>query len=172
MAELPLPLRALVPVNQPHLAALLHFWHSVRGDRSLPRRAEFSFEALRPWLSHVTLIERVGEPPRFRIRLVGTTIATYLGADLTGRFLEDAFPSHRQMAGTRPYHEVWQQAAPAYDEMAYDWPGAAIRHVSRLVLPCGDDGRTVDLLVTAIYARDPEEDVRLARSSLSAGEDD
>lgn len=60
----------------------------------MPTRAEMTARALKPWLRHVAIYERVSEArsqPRYRVRLMGSAYQEVFG-DLTGQFLDEVLP--------------------------------------------------------------------------------
>ena len=73
------------------LADLLGIWQSVRGDRTLPERTDFTARILARHLPNLTFVERVetpGQERRYRFRLFGSALAQYTG-DWTGKFLDE-----------------------------------------------------------------------------------
>ncbi len=64
------------------IAALRALWIQLRGEARVPLRSAFSPELLKPWLPNIVIVEAVGTPPRFRVRLAGTAVVRFAGRDL------------------------------------------------------------------------------------------
>lgn len=146
----------------PQLDSLLAFWTRLRAGRDLPSRRDFRPEDLRPWMGHLGLLD-VMPDGRLRVRLSGTAIVEYDGADFTGRYLEEVVPESARHLILRPYREVLAGKAPVH---AKDEPGAlGSATMERLLLPFSDDGTRVDLVMAGIYAV-TEEPLHLLHSDL------
>src|SRR5471030_1007200 len=76
------------------LANALALWRQKAGSRAMPERADMTAREMKPYLSNMTLLERIGsgENARYRARLHGTALARYDG-DKTGLCLEDFVPA-------------------------------------------------------------------------------
>ena len=80
--------------DQPDLAKLLELWRTKREALgALPRREDFGMRSLKPFLKHVSILERIPACSGhcYRIRLQSTMLANFFG-DKTGKTLEDAVP--------------------------------------------------------------------------------
>ncbi len=135
----------------PKVRALFEYWRSIHpGPGQLPGRAAFDPLAIHQLLPHVMLLDVVGAPSRFRYRLIGTRMVDALGADLTGRWLDEA---HRHPDGTLPTFPSYVRVAT---QGLYDWrrgtPHFAgyldrCAELERVFLPLAADGRTVDIIL-------------------------
>ena len=109
------------------------------------------------------VVELVGKPARYRVRLYGTAIAALRGDDLTGRYLDEpgALPEGLWPQFKATYEEVTSAREPVARIVTYqrlsdetrDW-----QHC-RVVLPFarGDDADIAILLVAIIpIGGDPE----------------
>lgn len=75
----------------PKVRALFEYWRSIHpGPGKLPGRAAFEPLAIVSLLPHIMLIDVVGQPPRFRYRLIGTRMVDALAGDFTGQWLDEA----------------------------------------------------------------------------------
>jgi len=71
------------------LAQLCKLWFE-RAKDGVPTRAALDLRSLRPYASHLTILERCGEGARrrYRFRLFGSSLALLFG-EHTGRFLDE-----------------------------------------------------------------------------------
>ena len=128
---------------------LLHsLWDERRGGRKMPARADFDAIEFRPWMGHLILIE-VGPGPEFRYRVYGSALAEVFGRDLTGKTTAALRPDARRTV-EREYSAVRDQGRPL---LLCHWRTGVHEHArfSKLVLPFGDDGETVDRLLVGVY---------------------
>jgi len=74
-----------------HLLKDLHaYWLSKKGARIAPPRSAIDpAEIPRALLPYLALLDVVGQPPLFRVRLFGTALAQAYGEDLTGTYLDE-----------------------------------------------------------------------------------
>jgi len=70
------------------LRRLHEYWQTKRGERMFPARADIDPLDFALILSHVSLVQVVGDPPRFRYRLVGSNTSQRLGGQLTGKYTD------------------------------------------------------------------------------------
>jgi len=71
------------------MIGFLDYWVERMGSNGPPiRNADFSPNALKPWLGHLALIER-GEDGDLRFRLAGTKLLKRFGQELTGKSFRD-----------------------------------------------------------------------------------
>ena len=89
---------------------LYEHWLAKKGNRRAPRREDFQPEDFPDLLSSVFLVDVVGNPRRFRLRLVGTSIVTEYGQELTGRYMDEI-----------DFDGVLTKVLEAYEEATRDW---------------------------------------------------
>jgi hypothetical protein len=136
----------LVPIRDQKLQRLLDYWQARRAGRAAPARSDIDPVDLGWILPDLTLVDVVGDPPRFFFRLVGNNMERRREFRWQGQWL-DQLPSielRETLAGT--YGEVARTCTPrnGFREGVLD--GRHIRH-EYLVLPLSTDGATVDQLV-------------------------
>jgi len=76
-------------ITTPVAQRLLAYWRSKLNGRRAPRREDVLPEELGDLLPWIILVEVVGYPPRFRVRLAGTGVVREYGSEMTGQFLDD-----------------------------------------------------------------------------------
>lgn len=70
-----------------------HFWHSLRGENPVPRRADFHPGKARRFVGDLVLMEAPNEDgTAIRIRVTGARFDETIGCDLTGRNPADFLP--------------------------------------------------------------------------------
>lgn len=136
----------LVP-NDPLLRELHAYWLAKKGDRVAPPRSAIQPEEITRLLPHIVLIDVVGEPPRFRMRLVGTRVVEAFGQEVTGKFVDEIDLStigaavlargRAAVAERRPDLHVWEYTKGDGRHIKYE----------RLILPLSADGESIDQLL-------------------------
>lgn len=152
-------------VNGAVLAELVQLWQSRRGsDGALPARAAFTPEWLKPWLGNILLVEPLQGGADFVIRLYGTKVAEVFGCDMTGRRYSEFPPEHHNVLMT-PLRLAMQGHRPVFSRHRYSLQTRTWQW-ERVAMPLATDGRTVDMLMVALYPIELECDdaVRLVRA--------
>lgn len=81
-----------IPGNcHPKTRQLLEYWHSVHPEHGLPGRQHIDPVRFPNLLPNIRLIDVVGTPRRFRVRLTGDRIREHFGEYHVGQFLDEAF---------------------------------------------------------------------------------
>jgi len=76
--------------THPSLKFLRAYWQAKKGDRIAPPRSAIHPEELAvALLPNLALLDVVGDPPRFRVRLFGTGLVAAYGEDITARYLDE-----------------------------------------------------------------------------------
>jgi hypothetical protein len=135
------------------LRQLLAYWEKERGDRSMPARTDIDPVELRFILGHIILLEVMREPLQFRVRLQGTEMQWWMGHDLTGKTLDQLASAELEAVAYECLTNTVETAAPYHtigDEIIDDMP----RRFEALLLPLGNDGVTVNMVLAAVLCRD------------------
>lgn len=101
-------------VTSPLVRALHGYWDRRRGARSLPARSDIDPAEIKNLLPYVLISELMGELPRVRYRLVGTTAAAASGVDLTGRFLDEMVAADVEDEWQSHYTRVRNERRPLF----------------------------------------------------------
>lgn len=122
------------------------YWLEKRGARRWPARADIDPVEIPDLLPEIILLDAVGTPPRFRKRLVGSSIVEKEGVDSTGRWLDESLNPAIRDEVVRQHHEAAE--APEGNCYTVAFAGGDGKHYSyqRLLLPLSSDGRRVDML--------------------------
>ncbi|MGD0190397.1 MAG: PAS domain-containing protein [Rhizomicrobium sp.] len=94
--------------QQPELNELRDIWLQRAPGGIVPPRSAFDARTLKPWLSHIMIVERVAVGAagfRYRMRLEGSEIVLVAG-ESTGRYLDDVYPPGDVPRISAPYDAV------------------------------------------------------------------
>jgi hypothetical protein len=138
-------------------ARLLRFylyWVERKGARRFPSRADIDPLDFDYLLGNIMLIDVVGDPLRFRVRLHGSNMVMRAGYDLTGKFLDDLpIPEYRRYVIER-CKGVVKTGAPLVVQHDRVLGGRPQRYEA-LWLPFSSDGTRITMLSCAlIYMAD------------------
>jgi hypothetical protein len=127
---------------------LFDYWLAKRGSRRMPARADIDPAELVALLPNLMLVDVVGDPARFRFRLVGTRVVRAAGEDRTGHFF-DEYPFFRAYPTVL---EQYRQAATAVEpllatEIFFNREHGTAYDVERLLLPLGQSEAKTDMLL-------------------------
>jgi hypothetical protein len=125
---------------------LYRYWCERRAAKSFPSRDDVDPLDFTYAIGHVSLIEVLHAPLRFRYRLVSTSLTEHLGYEMTGKFIDD-IPEPELRIFTRDFYtKAVDLAAPLYESGEFVRDGRCWRHET-LVLPLSADSRTINMLL-------------------------
>jgi hypothetical protein len=101
---------------------------------------------LLPYLSLVDVVRDAGAL-RYRFRLVGTDVVAKTAKDVTGKWVEDAFPAEAAAAIIKAYDGVVATRMPHHWANVMAVPGREHIRFERIVFPLASDGETIDMLI-------------------------
>jgi hypothetical protein len=132
------------------LKRLYEYWAAKRGDRRFPARADIDPVDMAFALGSVILAEVLPEtPPRFRIRLHGTTLTQRVGYDLTGKMLDEMpVPEFRDLS-TRSFTKVVSTGEPLH-VLADRLVDARMQRYEAILMPLSSDGERIDMLLVGL----------------------
>lgn len=129
-------------IASPRLRGLYRLW-AGRAGAGLPARRDFSHRDFQPWMGWLGILRC--EPEGLRVTLSGTAVVESDGRDFTGLTLEEAIAGPLRDPLLAPFYQARRRRLAVYDLWRPEIAGLPAMH--RLVLPCADDGRTVDRLL-------------------------
>lgn len=140
----------VVPMDA-RLQEFLGYWRGRRGDRAMPRRADIDPIGIAPHLlPNLFLTDVVDGGARFRFRLVGTAAVSGIGADLTGRYVDEVNESGRYRDYiTALYRRVVSRRQPIFSMSQFYRFGDGLQlnpTTQRLMCPLSSDGDNVDMV--------------------------
>jgi hypothetical protein len=133
--------------TDPLLRQLLDYWTKKKGERIAPSRVDVDPGQIRALLPNVFLVERLGDPPRYRYRLVGTTIVKDFGEEITGRYLDEVDFDFVTSRVVSEYDRAAKEHQPIASKWSYTKQSGRQMTYERLILPLSSDGRTVDMFL-------------------------
>ena len=126
----------------PALARFLALWEAKRGDRRMPRRADFSHEELGPWMGVLHLMAVEGADARFLV--FGSKSARYYRGEMTGKLLSQFQPEALADAALADHRLLMQAGGIPLSKVVTGPFGDRELHWTRLALPLSEDGTTID----------------------------
>jgi hypothetical protein len=126
---------------------LLAYWQSKLQGRRAPRREDILPEELGKLLPWVILLEVVGEPPRFRVRLAGTGVVREYGAEMTGKFLDDLDMGAALDRSLEDHRRAVREFRPVVGTFDFKTQDGRWMSYERITLPLSADGETVNMLL-------------------------
>ena len=136
-----------IELSDPVLRQLFDYWAKKKGGRIAPARGEIDPGEIRALLPNVFLVERVGEPPRYRYRLVGTTVVKEFGEEITGRYLDEVDFDFVTSRVVSEYDRAAKERRPIASKWSYTKQSGRQLTYERLILPLSSNGRTVDMFL-------------------------
>ncbi len=136
----------------PEMRQICAIWREKAGE-GIPRRAEMTARLLKPYLSMISIHERITQPGdgrRYRMRLMGQTLADDFG-EASGRLYEEFLPAHRL--------RVWNAMSDAVLEI-----GAPVR----FLLHSGELGMVGELFAAPLRTIDGRTDLVLSARQFNS----
>lgn len=135
-------------IQSPILQLGLSAWNKLRGARGMPAPEDIDPLRLpRQILPHVSLLEIERNPElRFRWRLLGTHITTWLNRDMTGRYWDDIYDARTLAKLARGPRWVIEHMAPLRCMGSNFRVDDTYLRSESLDMPLSSDGKVVDRL--------------------------
>jgi len=151
--------------EHPPLAAACALWHDKAHGRPMPARADMTARAMKPFMSQMSLLERVSEKgkDRYRVRLHGSTLARYSG-DATGKWLEDVVGAVRIGSYLGIYDAVLALKIPLRVISRYQAPEIDYLDGESFVAPLSVPTSQTPIILSVTYAKPRTDDVNFAPS--------
>lgn len=128
----------------------LDYWIRIRGERTMPSRADLDPIDIRRILPNVVLIDVANDPLDFRYRLIGTKIASQLNNDHTGKWMSE-------IPHQKPPSKIWSscetvvnERIPMTTEVPYEGRNKDFAVSEDIVMPLSGDGVTVNMLFVVV----------------------
>ena len=135
-----------VAIVQSQRIRRLNVYWQARANGKVPSRSEIDPVDVRDLLPNLVMIDVIGDPARFRYRLVGTRVVQYTGFDFTGRCIDEMVFQGRDFI-LECYRRMLAEKRPVFGH--YAWLVRS-RHFGQCefgVFPLSDDGTTVNRVI-------------------------
>ena len=140
--------------DAPELNALRDVWRE-KADlaHGLPARADFDARTLKPFLRHISIVERATNPagyPSYRFRYYGSALAQRFG-EQTGQFIEMSIPPDRLPRWIAGYDAVLEAGAPMRFLSYFEIPRISYLNGESFSAPLSNAGRKPNTILAATY---------------------
>ena len=149
-------------VHSQRIRKLNDYWQA-KAKGKVPSRSDIDPVDVRELLPNLMMIDMLGDPPRFRYRLVGTRVVQYTGFDFTGRCIDEMVFQGRDFM-EQCYRRMLAEKRPIFGH--YAWLVRS-RHFGQCefgLFPLSDDGVTVNRGISI------EDSERMERDILTFGQ--
>jgi hypothetical protein len=123
------------------------YWTSLREEGRLPARAQINPDRFKRHLPTVSLIDVLGGPRDYRLRLAGTGLYGVYGREITGKTLEDVYDAEAASYWRTELDRIVDEGRPAVGCHSLSWRGASHLSILWLRLPLASDGKRVDMIL-------------------------
>ncbi len=136
------------------LRLLYSYWVAARGEKFMPSRADIDPVTMpRQLLSNIVLLDVLDNPLGFRYRVMGTAVAAMIGADWTGRRVDEMRSADER--DPTQYIETVERGEPTayfneYDNFDSILAESTRQRYERILLPLSGTGEFVSMLLGAV----------------------
>jgi hypothetical protein len=139
--------------STPQLQRLAQLWDAKRAARIAPCRTDFSLRDLSFALPNIALVELVREfeRARFRVRLMGSALDSYVGP-LTGEFIDEAVPAYLAEKWSSIWNDALETQRACRSAGKVEVGGKHHYVFEKFCAPlAGDAGGSCDVVLVATY---------------------
>jgi hypothetical protein len=147
------------------LAAALALWQDKAAGRAMPARADMTARAMKSFMPHMSLLERVSDngKERYRVRLHGSALARYSG-DATGKWLEEVVGAERIGSYVGIYDTLLELRVPLRVISRYQAPELDYLDGESFIAPLSVPASATPIILSVTYAKPRVDDVNVAPS--------
>jgi hypothetical protein len=140
--------------DAPELNGLRDVWlEKARLAGGLPSRADFDARALKPFLRHVSIVERAINPAgrsSYRFRFYGSALAQRFG-EQTGQFIEMSIPPDRLPRWIAGYDAVLEAGGPMRFQSYFEIPRVSYLNGESFSAPLSNGTHKPNTILAATY---------------------
>ena len=126
---------------------LFAYWAARRESGRLPCRANIHPAHFKQHLPTVSLIDVMGAPRSYRLRLAGTGLYGVYGREITGKTLDEIYSASAVDYWTDELDKVVDERRPAVGVHNLGWRGSPHLSILWLRLPLATNGSDVDMIL-------------------------
>jgi hypothetical protein len=140
---------ALLPQPHPQIARVLDLWKAAAGDHPFPPAGRIGPNELKTVLPDVHIYTVSPEPPRYRVRLIGTRMTEHIGRNLAGKPVDEIpIDNLRQaISGLLRAVETGRTWLHLMAPRAIALPNGDHKALESIWLPCAEDGTNIDRVI-------------------------
>lgn len=133
----------------PSLVRVLDIWKAAARDRTFPPAGTLGPGELKAVLPDVHIYTVSPEPPRYRVRLIGTRMTEHMGMNLAGKPVDDIplDTLRRAVSGLLLAVETGRTWLHLMAPRAIALPNGDHKALESVWLPCAEDGTTIDRVI-------------------------
>jgi hypothetical protein len=140
--------------DAPELNALRDVWNEkVKATGGLPAREDFDARTLKPFLRHVSIVERAINPAgrqSYRFRFYGSALTQRFG-EQTGQFIEMSIPPDRLQRWMAGYDAVLDGGKPIRFLSYFEIPRVSYLNGESFSAPLSNGARKPNTILAATY---------------------
>jgi hypothetical protein len=134
-----------------NLRALYAYWNTLRGDRSMPQRADIDPTEIPKLLPYIVMYTVAPGGGGHTIRLVGGAVVDFVGRNATGQPAGSVMPPRAAEILNKILDEVAAERVPKFRTGKAHWqPDKSHRDFEACFLPLSANGETVDIILCGI----------------------
>lgn len=151
--------------EHPALVAAAALWCEKADGRAMPARSDMTARAMKAFMPHMSLLERVKDNghDRYRVRLHGSVLARYSG-DATGKWLEEVVEASRIGSYIGIYDTLLALRIPLRVVSRYQAPELDYLDGESFVAPLWVPASPAPIILSVTYAKPRRDDVNFAPS--------
>lgn len=140
---------ALLADPHPQIVRVRDIWRQGAGDNPFAPAGVLGPNELKSVLPDVHIYTVSAEPPRYRVRLIGTRMTEHIGRNLAGKPVDDIpIDNLRQaISGLLQAVEAGRTWLHLMAPRAIALPNGDHKALESIWLPCAEDGTTIDRVI-------------------------
>ncbi len=143
--------KILDTITQWQLRQLLQYWLQIHPKAKLPSRKDFDPSSLVEALPYIAMMDVEKNPFRLKFRLIGTAVTRAFGRDFTGKYFDEEFEDYQSSVGYQQRKTVSETGMPMHyfgkGNLKYNLDFTTVEWI---LLPLASDGKSVDIVISAI----------------------
>ncbi len=145
----------------PQLNTALAVWQAQRRLRTMPARSDLTLRDLKTVLPNLAFIDivRDGARTRFKVRLAGCALDSFISGTPTGHFIDEAVPSRFADKWSALWQPTITARTPTRTVGRVEFPNRRYYVSESLFAPLATDGETPDILMLVAYFHAPGDSV-------------